>query len=159
MRRFPLVVLCALMAGLWAAAIATADPAGKTTLTETIQPSGSGFRGEVTGRGAGYVVRRGNAGPKSARTRTRRSLGFFGQFTDPQIADEMSPLRAEFVDPVADPKSGSSGLGSAWRPQEAMGLQTFDYTIRNMNANRTSAVKQGNGRRAKLQLNLTTGDL
>src|SRR4051794_16109405 len=101
MRRSPFVLAATLaLMALWAAAVATADPAGKSTLTETIKPGGSGFRGEVKGRGDAYVVRRGNAAAKRGRTRTRRSLAFFGQFTDPQIADEMSPLRAEFVDPV-----------------------------------------------------------
>ena len=159
MPKLAIVALLAVAVGLSATAIATADPAGKTTLTETINPSGSGFRGESTGRGQAFVVRRGNAGPRSSRTRTRRSLAFFGQFTDPQIVDEMSPLRPEFVDPVAEPGSSASGLGSAWRPQEALGLQTFDATIRNMNANRTSPVRQGNGARSRLQIAVTTGDM
>ncbi|MDX6697948.1 MAG: hypothetical protein QOE65_1345 [Solirubrobacteraceae bacterium] len=162
MRRIPIVLalLCAAcLPALWIGAVATADPAGHSTLTETILPTGSGFKDLKLGRGEPFIVRRGNAGAKATRTRTRRSVVFFGQFTDPQIADEMSPLRAEFVDPVAQQGDSSSGLGSAWRPQEALGPVTFDYTIRNMNANRVSAVRQGNGARKSLNMVLTTGDL
>jgi metallophosphoesterase (TIGR03767 family) len=161
MRRVPLS-LCAVLTACAASvltAVAYADPAGRTTLQETIRAAGSGFRGVVRGPGEGYVVRRGNAPARPGRARMRRSLVFFGQFTDPQLADEMSPLRAEFVDPVAERGTGSSGLGSAWRPQEAMGPLVFDRTIRNMNANRTSAVRQGNGARSRLQFVIDSGDM
>ena len=86
------------------------------------------------------------------RSRTRRSLVFFGQLTDPQIADEMSPARVDFVDPAGGASS------SSWRPQEALGLQVFDQTVRNMNDNRTSELRAG-GKRAKLGFAITTGDL
>jgi metallophosphoesterase (TIGR03767 family) len=161
-RRIPALaalVCAACLPALWIGAVATADPAGRSTLTETVLPTGSGFLDLKRGRGEPFLMRRGNVGPKGTRTRTRRSLVFFGQFTDPQIADEMSPMRAEFVDPVGVPGSGASGVASAWRPQEALGPVTFDYTIRNMNANRVSAVRQGNGARKSLNLVLTTGDL
>ena len=82
----------------------------------------------------------------------RRSLVFFGQLTDPQIADEMSPARVDFVDPAGGASS------SSWRPQEAFGLQVFDQTVRNMNDNRTSEQRAG-GKRAKLGFAITTGDL
>ena len=78
------------------------------------------------------------------RERRRRSLLFFAQLTDPQIADEMSPARVDFADP------GGGELKSSWRPQEALGTQTFDSVVRNVNANARSQVRQGDGRRAKL---------
>ena len=88
----------------------------------------------------------------SGRASSRRSLAFFGQLTDPQIADEMSPARVDFLDPAGN------AISSSWRPQEAFGLQVFDQTVRNMNANRTSEQRAG-GKRAKLGFAITTGDL
>ncbi|MGH2969830.1 MAG: hypothetical protein ACRDK0_12310, partial [Solirubrobacteraceae bacterium] len=73
--------------------------------------------------------------------------------TDPQVVDEMSPARVDFADPAG------GEIKSSWRPQEALGLQVFDQTVRNVNANRTSQVRQGDGRRARLQFAITTGDL
>ena len=106
---------------------------------------GTGFVPLAAGRGEPYVVRRGGsakAGDK--RARKRRSLAFFAQLTDPQIADEMSPARVDFVDPAG------GALKSAHRPQEALGPQTFDAIVRNVNANRRSAVegRQGPARAA-----------
>ena len=87
------------------------------------------------------------------RDETRRSLAFFGQLTDPQIADEMSPARVDFLD------AAGGEIKSSWRPQEAVGLQVFDQVVRNVNANRTSEIRDGSGKRAKLGFVVTTGDL
>ena len=65
----------------------------------------------------------------------------------------MSPARVDFAD------AAGGEIKSSWRPQEAMGLQVFDQTVRAVNANRSSPVKQGNDKRAKLGLAITTGDL
>ena len=137
------------------APVVAADPLGRTTLQETIaRQSGGGYVGLAAGPGEKYVTRTAGFGSAhKGRASRRRSLVFFGQLTDPQIADEMSPLRAEFADPAGRP------IESAWRPSDVLLTQVFDETIRNMNANSTSQVKQGNGKRAKLQLALTTGDL
>ena len=97
--------------------------------------------------------RGGSAKAKAKRTAKRRSLVNFVQLTDPQIADEMSPARVDFADPAG------GELKSSWRPQEALGLQVFDSVVRNVNANRRSRVKQGNGKRAKPGFAITTGDL
>ena len=97
--------------------------------------------------------RGGSAKASGKRARKRRSVAFFAQLTDPQIADEMSPARVDFVDPAG------GALKSAHRPQEALGPQTFDAIVRNVNANRRSAVKDGKGRRATLGFAITTGDL
>jgi metallophosphoesterase (TIGR03767 family) len=136
------------------AAGAHADPAGKTTLEETLAPSGGAYSTLAPAKGEKYAVRRGGSA-KAGRKRAakRRSLLDFAQLTDPQVVDEMSPARVDFADPAG------GEIKSSWRPQEALGLQAFDSTIRNVNANRTSPVRQGNGKRARLAFALTTGDL
>src|SRR5215217_3524665 len=136
------------------AAGAHADPAGKTTLEQTLAPSGGAYSTLAPAKGEKYTVRRGGSA-KAARKRAarRRSLLDFAQLTDPQIADEMSPARVDFADPAG------GELKSSWRPQEALGLQNFDSTVRNVNGNRRSPVKQGNGKKARLAFAITTGDL
>jgi metallophosphoesterase (TIGR03767 family) len=136
-------------------AAALADPAGRTTLDETIQIGpGDGFRPLVAGPGETYVVRRlGRARADARREARRRSLLFFAQITDPQIADEMSPARIDFIDPAGRP--AQDGL----RPQETMDLQTFDQVLRNLNLNRTSPVEPGRGARAGLRFAVATGDM
>ena len=149
-------VLAAVIAAVLApAAVASANPTGQTTLEETLRPGGgSGFRPLVRGPGEAHVLRRGaRARAGRERSERRRSLAFFAQLTDPQIADEMSPARVDFIDPAA------GALKSSWRPQEALGLQTFDAIVRNVEANRTSPVRARGNRRARLQFAITTGDL
>ena len=91
------------------------DPAG--SLRSRLRPCGT-RTGEDQGSGAR---------PACARMRTvrgtRRSLVFFGQLTDPQIADETSPARVDFVDPaggeqlVVAPAGGARAAGL--RPEGA----------------------------------------
>ena len=141
----------AALAVLLLAAPAAAD----TTLDRTIRPAGgAGFDTLTTAPGERHVVRRGaGATPEPGRARRRVSLLNFAQLTDPQIADEMSPARVDFVDPAG------GEVRSAHRPQEAMGLQVFDQVVRSVNANPRSPVRQGSGSRARLRLAITTGDL
>ena len=129
--------------------------AADTTLENKIAPAGgTGYQPLQTVKGERYVVRRGgSARARKGRAGDRRSLLLFAQLTDPQIADEMSPARVDFAD------AAGGEIKSSWRPQEAMGLQVFDQTVRAVNANRRSPVKQGNGKRARLGLAITTGDL
>jgi metallophosphoesterase (TIGR03767 family) len=136
------------------AGAALADPAGKTTLSETIHigPE-SPFHSLVAAPGEKYVTREGGLGRAGKkRARTRRSLVFFAQFSDVHIRDTMTPSRVDFVDPAGSP------LDAAWRPQEALSTQVFDEVVRNVNANRTSTVRQAGGKRAKLGFAITTGD-
>lgn len=159
MGRSPLLAAaagCALT--LVVASPAAADPAGKTTLQETIRVQGGygeggGYHPLESGPGERHVVRRELAAPRRGRADRRRSLAFFGQVTDPQIADEMSPARVELLDPAA------GAVSASWRPQEALGVHTFDAVVRNLNRNRRSAVPQGNGKRARMGFAITTGDL
>jgi metallophosphoesterase (TIGR03767 family) len=129
--------------------------AADTTLDRTILPvGGGGFQPLQGGPGERHVLRRGGGVEVvPGRAKRRRSLLNFAQLTDPQIVDEMSPARVDFVDPAG------GEVRSAWRPQEAMGLHVFDKVVRSINANRRSPVRQGNGRRARLRLALATGDL
>ena len=126
-----------------------------TTLQAKLSPAGgAGYQPLVAVRGERYLVRRGgSAKARKRRASDRRSLLMFAQLTDPQIVDEASPARVDFAD------SAGGEIKSSWRPQEALGLQVFDQTVRSVNANRRSPVKQGNGRRARLKLAITTGDL
>src|SRR5215207_2878778 len=152
-RLFPAVAAVVLIPFL--VSTAHADPAGRTTVQETLAPTGgTGYVGLQSRGGEPYVVRRGgSAEVKGDRTAERRSLLSFVQLTDPQIADEMSPARVDFADPAG------GEIKSSWRPQEPLGLQIFDAVVRNVNANRASRVRQGNGKRARTAFAITTGDL
>ena len=153
MRR--LLSAAVLLALLALAPASLADPTGTTTLSETVKAgAGSGFVPLAPGAGEPYVVRRGgSAKARAKRTGKRRSLAFFAQLTDPQIVDEMSPARVDFVDPAG------GALKASHRPQEALGTQTFDAVVRNVNANRVSPVRGARGKRARLGFAITTGDL
>ena len=136
------------------AAPVAADPAGRTTLEESIglTPHG-GIQVPVPAPGASFdVPAAGGVTPDPARASRRRSLTFFAQLTDAQLADEMSPARLEFL------RSGGA-FGGAWRPHEALGPQTFDQAVRNVNANAVSAVRDGAGGHAALGFAIVTGDL
>jgi metallophosphoesterase (TIGR03767 family) len=142
--------------GLLALAPASfADPTGQTTLDETVRPgTDTGYVPLVAGPGEPYVVRKGgSAQARKQRAKQRRSLAFFAQLTDPQLVDEMSPARVDFVDPAG------GALKSSHRPQEALGAQAFDAVVRNVNENRRSTVRDGRGQRARLGFAITTGDL
>ncbi len=144
---------------LTATPAALAEPEGHTTLDETIHVQGGygagdgGYHPLERGAGDRHVVRTTLAKASRKRAQRRRSLAFFGQITDPQVADEMSPARVELLDPAAGASSAS------WRPQEALGVFAFDEVVRNLNANPASPTRQGNGRRARLGFAITTGDL
>lgn len=133
---------------------ASADPAGKSTVRETIvRESGSGYVSLRTRAGESHLVRSELAKPKSGRADRRRSLLMFAQVTDPQVVDELSPARIELVDPAGPP------LTAAHRPQETLGPWAFDAVVRNINANRTSTVRPGRGSRGRVRFALSTGDL
>lgn len=132
-----------------------ADPAGKTTLEETIRPvDNGGFMPLEARPGEPFVTRRSKLGrARSGRAARRRSLAFFGQFTDPQLADEMSTARLDFLDEAGAP------LQDGNRPWEVASPHLFDQIVRNMNANRTSRVSPGSGGNARLQFAINTGDM
>src|SRR5437764_15201824 len=148
------VVTVLLAVAAIAAASASADPAGKTTLSETIRIApGSAFRQLEAGPGEPYLTRQSTLGKgKKGRAGKRRSMLFFGQVSDAHIRDEMATARIEFADAVGQP------LVDANRPQEAFSTQVFDEMIRNIDLNRTSTVRQGNGTRDSMKFLLSTGD-
>ena len=111
--------VAAAVASLVGAPVALADPAGKTTVQQTIRPvAGSGYVSLGARPGERYVVRRApGARPSAGRAKTRRSLAFFGQLTDPQIADAMSPARVDFLDPAGgELQLGVAAAGDAGAP-------------------------------------------
>ena len=98
------------------------------------------------------VVRDDLAAPRKRRLARRRSLLYFAQLSDFQLADEESPARAEALDVVDSP------FTSAWRPQEALGPFTVDQVVRQVNRFDVSPIRNRARRRARLALTITTGD-
>ena len=140
---------------LLSAPAALADPAGRSTTDETIRPDGSdAFTTLRTAGGERHRVRR-PAGVRADRNRarTRRSLAFFGQLTDPQIADEMSPARVDFVDPAGD---ATSRVVAAAGGARAAGVRP-DRAQRERQPHESR--RAPGGKRAKLGFAITTGDL
>ena len=94
----------------------------------------------------------------AARERRRRSLLYFAQFSDFQLADEESPARVEFVDSTANaPFPGV--FSAAQRPQEALAPQAAEASIRQVNRFLDSPIPQAGGARARLAMSIFTGDL
>ena len=106
-------------------------------------------------RGPGWArkTRSDLAAPQAERAERRRSLLYFVQVTDFQLADEESPARVEFLDPIGPPFS------AAWRPQEAFVPHMVDASLRRINRFTRSPLKARRGQRAKLRLAIATGDL
>jgi uncharacterized repeat protein (TIGR01451 family) len=102
-----------------------------------------------------YTVRDPGGVGRVGRNERRRSLAYFSQLTDFQLADEESPARVEFLDQVA----GQQGASSAWRPWEALTPFMIDDSIRQVNRFVTeSPVPQGDGTGNPMDLALITGD-
>ena len=106
-----------------------------------------------TGPGEPFIRREDLAEAEGGRGDRRRSLAYFAQLTDFQLADEESPARVEFLD--SDP---SGTARSSWRPQEAFHPFAIDESLREVNSLATSPVRQGNGKSAKLHSAILTGD-
>jgi metallophosphoesterase (TIGR03767 family) len=125
-----------------------------TTLKRTIVPAKAenGYTPLTYGPGDAGLVRKDLAAPHRGRAHRRRSLVYFAQLSDFQLADEESPMRVETVDQV------SPVFSAAWRPQEALMPYVVDAAIRQVNRNRRSPVHARKGRRAKLAFTLLTGD-
>jgi uncharacterized repeat protein (TIGR01451 family) len=163
-RRVAIVVLGLALVGASVAQathVIGSDTQGHTTLEQVLQADGTTGYQELSVRDLDpdetHVVRdgatEGNPAIPTAqpgRAQRRRSLAYFSQLTDFQLADEESPARVEFVDP---------GPSSAWRPQEALTAFQVDQTVRQVNAFKDdSPVPQGNGNRNEMDFSLMTGD-
>jgi 3',5'-cyclic AMP phosphodiesterase CpdA len=136
--------------------VSYAHELGHTTEDHTIQAGppifpGSAFETLVEGPGAPRVVRPlPNAPAHAGRAARRRSLAYFAQLTDFQLADEESPARVEFAD---------RGANAAFRPQEAFEPWAIDYSFRQLNQfTPASPHLQAGGARAPMDLALVTGD-
>ena len=151
-----LALTVGLLGGLSGAAAATPDTLGKTTVQQRIVPKGSGsFVTLKLGPGEPYVVRQDLVAADPNRNANRRSLAYFGQLSDFQLADEESPGRVEFLDP---PNGTQFPFNAAWRPWEALEPQIDDAAIRQLNRFGASPIPEGNGARRKMDFTLDTGD-
>lgn len=163
--RTKLAALCVavmVFAGVAVAQAATGDTFGKSSLDQRIEPDGNaGFNFLGLGAGEGYTVRDGSEGggaalgtAKDGRESRRTSISYFGQLTDFQLADEESPARVEFLDPLG------GSFTSAWRPQEAMTPFEADEMIRQFNYFSTRPPNAaGKGSRPKMDFVVNTGDI
>jgi uncharacterized repeat protein (TIGR01451 family) len=148
------LALCLGAAGTaWATHIAADSPEGHTTLQEILTGGdpGTGYQTLHTQDvSANYIVRDPMNLAQAGRENRRRSLAYFSQLTDFQLADEESPARVEFADP---------GASAAWRPQEAFHPFVIDASIRQINRFVPhSPVPQGNGVGNSMDFALATGD-
>jgi 3',5'-cyclic AMP phosphodiesterase CpdA len=157
------VCICAIAGvGATMAQAAPGDTLGVSTLVQRILPAGSdGYSTLVTGAGEDYVVRDGSeeggdalgtAGADRATKRT--SLAYFGQLTDFQLADEESPARVEFLDPIG------GAFTASWRPSESLNPQEENSMIEQMNAFAQNApVAAGDGSKPAMDFVMNTGDI
>ena len=148
-------------AGTAAASHLAIDTEGHTTLDQILSPSSNPAAGYTTldaeAVDESYLVRDeasedvdGIPGAQTGREQRRRSLAYFSQMTDYQLADEESPARVEFLD---------IGASSAWRPWEALGPFLVDRAIRQVNRFAgASPVPQGDGMANSMDFALLTGD-
>jgi len=139
------------------AAAPAASPDGFTTLERSVvagaplDPARPRFLRLAQGAGWARVTRELVPGQAQAGRETRRrSLTYFAQLSDFQLADEESPARVEAVDATAS---------SAWRPMEALNPHSIETMIRQVNRfTAASPVAQAGGVRAGMDFALTTGD-
>ncbi|MDQ2623018.1 MAG: metallophosphoesterase [Actinomycetota bacterium] len=158
-----IVAIAALMTvgAVAVAQAATSDTFGKSTVEQRIVPdSNAGFRFLGLGAGEGYTVRDGSEGgtalgaAAAGREKRRTPLSYFGQLTDFQLADEESPARVEFLDPMG------GSYTSSWRPNEAFTAQEADAMIRQFNHFADNAPNRaGNGAKPKMDFVVNTGDV
>ena len=135
--------------------------AGRTTVQRR---AGGGDRATAfsflsTRAGESHLLREEGIGRAvAARAERRRSLLYFSQLSDFQLADEESPARVEFVD-ATQSSSLSNIFSAAQRPQEALVAHAAEASIRQVNRFLTSPVRGAGGRRASMAFSLFTGDL
>ncbi|MEU0535576.1 TIGR03767 family metallophosphoesterase [Amycolatopsis tolypomycina] len=132
------------------------DRALRLTSTRSVTTTGTTLEQVATGgststysrlsAGPGWplVVRSDLATPKSGRDDRRRALSAFVQFTDLHITDTESPARFEYLHPF---------IGSAHRPQEALGTVATSALVQRVNS-----VRQGPFTGRPFDLMVTTGD-
>jgi hypothetical protein len=139
-----------------ATGVSYADPSGHTSEEQTLGSGapifpGSSFETVAEGPGQSRVVRTlPGSSALAGRGQRRRSLAYFAQLTDFQLADEESPARVEFTD---------RGANAAFRPQEAFHPWAIDWSFRQLdNFTSASPIAGAGGVRAPMDLALLTGD-
>ena len=145
--------LVAVMPATGAAQSTDAQPG--TTEAQTIVGDPDAPFSQLRSGGPGWtrVVRGDLASAAQARERRRRSLLYLAALDELHYTDEESPARVEFLDYAGTP------FTSAWFPFEALRAHAIDQTFRSVNRFvPASPVADGNGRRARMALALTTGD-
>jgi metallophosphoesterase (TIGR03767 family) len=132
-----------------------ADTRGKSTLEQKIVPDDSAGYNQLKLEMAqgGYVVREDGIGTaQTGREGRRKSLLYFGQLSDFQLADEESPARVEVLD--------TGPFASAWRTNDALLAHQAEAMIRQINAFApASPLKDGDGRRRPMDFTINTGDI
>lgn len=160
MRKVAILTLTLLAAGT-GTSYAQSELYGKTTL-ETRVGGGNraaGFNFLSTRSGESHFVRQERLGTAvGGRPDRRRSLLYFAQLSDFQLADEESPARVEFVDATAN-SPFPTVFSAAQRPHEALVAQAAEASIRQVNRFSSSPVSQAGGSKAKLAFSVFTGDL
>jgi uncharacterized repeat protein (TIGR01451 family) len=149
------VVVLGFSVGTAAATHLQIDTEGHTTLEQIL--TGTGPRSDpsystldISQVNDEYIVRDPAGVAQPGRATRRRSLAYFSQLTDFQLADEESPARVEFSD---------QGPSSAWRPMEAFHPFVIDASIRQVNRFAgASPVPQGGGTGNAMDFALLTGD-
>jgi hypothetical protein len=144
-----------LVLGAASLAVAAPGPLGQSTVQQRIVPDGApGFDQLGTGAGEPYMVREDGFGSaQPGREGRRTSIAYFGQLSDFQLADEESPARVEFLDPLGAP------VEAAYRPWEALEPFIDDAMIRQVDSfSGASPVASGDGSRAPMNFAIDTGD-
>lgn len=141
-------VLCAV-----AAVPAPAQGLPPTTASQVVTGDHDAAYGQLRlGPGWKRVVRDDlGAAPRRGRSVSRRSLLYFAQLSDFQLADEESPLRVEALDIAGTP------FTSAWRPHEAFGPHTVDQVVRQINRFTTSPIRSQRRTKSRRQVVRTKG--
>ena len=98
------------------------EPCGLTTLDATLELADDGTL--KCAEGQPIVVRDDLAEPKAGRAKSRKELATFFTIADVQLADEESPLRAEWAD-----KCQTHPADAAFRPQETMVPQLMNAHV------------------------------
>lgn len=145
----------ALVLGAASLAVAAPGPLGQSTVQQRIVPDGApGFDQLTTGAGEPYMVREDGFGAaQPGREGRRTSIAYFGQLSDFQLADEESPARVEFLDPLGSP------VEAAYRPWEALEPFIDDAMIRQVDSfSGASPIASGDGSRAPMNFAIDTGD-
>ncbi len=120
-----------------AAAAPKVIPQGPSTLTQTIRLSSTAnvdYRTLVAAPGEPYVERIDilRKSPNASRTKSRRSLGYFGHLSDIHVIDAQSPGRLEPLIPV------SESFIDASRPQDTMTVQVLAQMVASVDRARFS---------------------